>query len=79
MAAEVTKRLHYFDHQFLRVQELVDEQDSLIERWCRPTTGVHSRGVVQGLRVVASGVANQVHVETGWAVDAQCSKTTGPQ
>ncbi len=79
MAADVTKCRHDFAHQCLRVQELVDEQDFLIERWRRHSSGFHSRGVVQGLRVVASGVANQVHVETGWAVDAQCIKTTGSQ
>jgi hypothetical protein len=71
MAADVTKCRHDFAHQGLRVQEFKDEQDSLIDRRRRPSTGFHSRGVVQGLGVVASSVANQGHVETGWAVNAQ--------
>jgi len=68
--ADATKRMNYFDRQFLRTADFQDEQTYHVDRRRRHNTGFHSIGVAQGLQVVASGVPNQVNVQPGWAVDA---------
>jgi hypothetical protein len=65
----VDKRMHFFDRQFLRATDFQAEQAYHLDRRRRHNTGFHSHGVVEGLLVVASEVANQVTIEPGWAVD----------
>src|SRR4051794_25942654 len=69
MAEDVTKRVRYFDHQFLRVDEVTTEQDYHIDRRRRLTQGLHSPGVVEGLAVDQAD-RMQVAVGAGWAIDS---------
>src|SRR5687768_10717077 len=67
----VTKRVRFFDHQFLRVDEFADEQAYHIARRRDHNRGFHTPGVVEGLEVVWTNTAAEllIDVEPGWATD----------
>jgi hypothetical protein len=67
----VTKRVHFFDHQFLRVAEFADEQAYHIARLRDHNRGFHTAGVVEGLEVKFSDTppGNFADVANGWATD----------
>ncbi len=62
------KRLKYFNGQFLKQEDFTDEQAYHLSMRRRHNTGVHTSGVVAGLKVDAAS-ATSVVVGTGWAVD----------
>jgi hypothetical protein len=68
MADDVTKRVRYFDHQFLRLAEFQTEQAYHLDRRRRLSRGLHSPGVVEGLEVSQSGPL-EVGIAPGWAID----------
>ncbi|MCP3956367.1 MAG: hypothetical protein GY719_00795 [bacterium] len=68
---DVTKRLNFFDRQFLRAQDFMDEQDYHLDRRRRHNRALHGTGVAEGLEVVQNtGDPASVDVQPGWAVDA---------
>src|SRR4029450_10036357 len=78
MAGDVSKRVRYFDHQFLRAAEFQDEQAYHIDRRRRHGRSLHSPGVadlgdpaLHSLEVSQVGTTNKVAVHAGWAIDAQ--------
>jgi hypothetical protein len=78
MADDVSKRVRYFDHQFLRAAEFQDEQAYQIDRRRRHGRSLHSPGVadlgdpaLHSLEVSQVGTTNKVAVHAGWAIDAQ--------
>ncbi|MFQ5881394.1 MAG: hypothetical protein ACE5I9_02815 [Candidatus Methylomirabilales bacterium] len=69
MAQDVTKRVRYFDHQFLRAAEFQDEQDYHLDRRRRHNRLLHSPGVADGLGVDGTVGAGTVTVQPGTAYD----------
>jgi hypothetical protein len=65
----VDRRLRYFDGQFLREQDFIDEQRYLLDRTRRLARVAHSAGVVEGLEVTAVANAPKVTVSAGTAID----------
>jgi hypothetical protein len=63
-----TRRVHYFDHQFLRVEDCNDEQAYHLEMRRAHNRMLHSPGVAYGLALTFSGSA--VTVSPGMALDA---------
>lgn len=62
-----TKRLNYFNGQFLKQEDFSDEQDYHLSMRRRHNTGVHKAGVVDGLAVTLTSAG--ISVDMGWAVD----------
>ena len=52
---DVTKRMNWFDRQFLRAQDLADEQDFHRDRRARHNRLLHGWGIVCGVRVSVVG------------------------
>ncbi len=74
---DITKRMNYFDRQFLRAQDFVDEQDYHLDRRCRHNRLLHTYGIAEGLIVTASpepGEEKMVLVSPGTAYDPQGSE-----
>jgi hypothetical protein len=69
MADEV-KRVQYFDHQFLRVDEFTDEQDYHRRLRQVHNATLHTPGISSGLEVTVVQGASHVRVSPGTAVDA---------
>jgi hypothetical protein len=67
--AYVDRRLRYFDGQFLREQDFIDEQRYHLDRERRLARVAHTPGVVEGLTVTAVPNAPKVVVEAGTALD----------
>lgn len=65
----VDRRLRYFDGQFLREQDFIDEQRYHLDRERRLARTAHSPGVVDGLTVTAVPNAPKVTVGPGTALD----------
>lgn len=63
------KRLNYFQHQFLQVEEFQDEQTYHRDMRHRHNLCQHGSGIVEGLRV--TGVSRTVTLERGLAIDKQ--------
>src|SRR5215213_3227361 len=64
-----TKRLNYFDHQFLRRDDFADEQAYHLGMRRAHNRMLHTPGVAQGLVVTPSGTG--VAVSEGVAIDAE--------
>jgi hypothetical protein len=62
------KRLNYFDHQFLVVDDFKDEQKYHRDMRQRLTRGLHTFGIAEGLAVLKTG-NRQVTVQPGVAID----------
>ena len=65
----VDRRLRYFDGQFLREQDFIDEQHYHLDRQRRLARLAHTPGVVVGLTVAAVPDAPKVTVAAGTAID----------
>jgi hypothetical protein len=65
----VDRRLRYFDGQFLREQDFIDEQRYHLDRERRLARIAHSPGVIEGLTVEAVPNAPKVTVAAGTALD----------
>lgn len=62
------KRVHYFDHQFLKVHDFQAEQDYHISMRHRHNRLLHGRGVVEGLEVRQKS-QREITIEPGMAID----------
>ncbi|MET0400173.1 MAG: hypothetical protein ABW277_25510 [Longimicrobiaceae bacterium] len=72
MAEELAvKRLKYFNHQFLRVEDFQEEQDYHLRMRRRLNRVLHTWGVAEGLQVTAAAGASAVRVAAGTAIDEQ--------
>lgn len=65
---DATRRVRFFDGQFLQDQDFADEQKYHIDRHRRLARTLHVTGVVEGFGVRAEG-ANRVRVTAGTAID----------
>ena len=66
---DVDRRVRFFDGQFLREQDFVDEQRYHVDRERRLARVAHTPGVVEGLTVTAVPNAPKVTVAPGTAID----------
>ncbi len=64
------KRVHYFDHQFLKVHDFQAEQDYHVKMRRRHNRLLHGWGVVEGLEVRQRG-QREITIEPGMAIDNQ--------
>jgi hypothetical protein len=64
------KRVQYFDHQFLRVDEFTDEQDYHRRMRRVHNANLHTPGIASGLDVTVDQGASHVRVSPGTALDA---------
>ncbi|HZT32874.1 MAG TPA: hypothetical protein VFA33_23510 [Bryobacteraceae bacterium] len=64
------KRMNYFERQFLRAQDLMDEQDYHQDRRQRLIRLMHTPGVAEGLGVAAGPNPGTITVGAGTALDA---------
>ena len=74
MADDVSKRMNYFDRQFLRATDFQVEQAYHLDRRRRHNRLLHTRGIAEGLIVTPSQVPGEeraVRVSPGTAYDAQ--------
>src|SRR5437773_11481416 len=71
MADNVIKRVHYFDHQFLQVDDFTLEQDYHKEMRRRHNRLFHTWGVADGLAVDFPAGGASVTVGEGTAHDGQ--------
>lgn len=69
MADDVTKRMNYFDHQFLRVSDFQVEQSYHLDRRRRHNRLLHTWGIAEGLTLTAPNNAPGVTVQPGTAID----------
>jgi len=67
---DLTKRMNWFDRQFLRAQDLADEQDYQLDRLRRHNRLLVTPGVAEGLSVNGTAGATSLTVTPGTAVDA---------
>jgi hypothetical protein len=67
---EQTKRVNYFNGQFLRAQDFQDEQKYHLDHRWGHNKAFYSAGVAEGLAVTPTS-NNQVIVEPGWALDEE--------
>ena len=65
----LNKRMNYFERQFLRAQDLMDEQDYAQDRRTRLVRLLHTPGVAEGLVVSAGAGAGTISVAAGTAID----------
>jgi hypothetical protein len=65
----VDRRLRYFDGQFLREQDFIDEQRYHVDRERRLARVAHTPGIVEGLAVTAVPNAPKVTIAPGTAID----------
>jgi hypothetical protein len=66
---DVDRRVRYFDGQFLREQDFIDEQRYHVDRERRLARVAHTPGIVEGLAVTAVPNAPKVTIAPGTAVD----------
>ena len=69
--AQPIKRLHYFDHQFLREDDFTDEQEYHMGMTRLHNRLLHTWGIADGLEVEFETGASAVTVRSGTAVDSQ--------
>lgn len=69
MADDVTQRMNYFDHQFLRVDDFSQEQSYQLDRRRRHNRLLHVWGIAEGLTLTAANGATGVTVQPGTAID----------
>jgi hypothetical protein len=67
--AEPVKRVHYFDHQFLRADDFTAEQEYHQSLRRLHNRLLHTWGIAEGLEVTFQGGASSVTVSPGVAVD----------
>lgn len=76
---DITKRMKYFDRQFLRARDFVDEQDYHLDRRCRHNRLLHTHGIPEiedepqliVTRSEEAGEEKMVLVSPGTAYDLQ--------
>jgi hypothetical protein len=78
MADEI-KRLHYFDHQFLRAPDFTDEQEYHLGMRRRHQRLLHTWGIAEGLGLSFASGASRVTVGEGSAVDGEGREIVLPE
>jgi hypothetical protein len=68
MPDDITKRLRYFDQQFLTEKDFIDEQNYHLDRRRRHNRFCHTFGIADGLEVTKID-AKKVQVSPGTAID----------
>ena len=66
---DVVKRTRFFDGQFLKDQDFIDDQKYHLDRQRRPHRFLRISGICEGLSVIVDD--NQVKVTSGTALDSQ--------
>ncbi len=66
---DVTRRMNFFDRQFLRAQDFADEQDYHLDRRHRHNRLLHNPGIAEGLEVTTPTNPTTVQIDTGTAID----------
>jgi hypothetical protein len=66
-----TKRLHYFDHQFLRAADFTAEQEYHLGRRRLHNRTLHTWGIAEGLGLTFDAGAAAVTVQPGTAIDGE--------
>lgn len=69
MANDITKRMRYFDRQFLRAKDFQDEQAYHIDRRRKQNKLLRSPGIVEGLEITGTANSTEVTVKPGVAMD----------
>lgn len=69
--ADPIKRVHYFDYQFLRVEDFTCEQEYHVARRRLHNRVLHTPGIAQGLEVEYEQGASEVTIRPGTAVDRE--------
>jgi hypothetical protein len=69
--ADPTKRVNYFDHQFLRVEDFTCEQEYHVARRRLHNRVLHTLGIAQGLEVEYEQRPSKVTIRPGTAVDSK--------
>jgi hypothetical protein len=69
--AEPVKRLNYFDHQFLHVEDFLDEQRYHLRMRRLHNSLLHTWGVARGLELSFEAGGSTVQVSEGIALDGQ--------
>jgi hypothetical protein len=69
--ADIIKRLHYFNGQFLEESDFNDEQAYHLDRQRRHNRLLHTPGIAEGLTVTGNAGAGEVNVGMGTALDGQ--------
>jgi hypothetical protein len=69
--ADTTKRLHYFNGQFLEEKDFTDEQEYHLDRERRHNRLLHTYGIAEGLTVTGAAGSGDVTVGIGTAIDNQ--------
>jgi hypothetical protein len=69
--ADIDKRLHYFNGQFLQDVDFKAEQDYHLDRQRRHNRLLHTSGIAEGLSVTGKAGASSVTVSPGTAIDGQ--------
>lgn len=69
--ADITKRLHYFNGQFLEEKDFSDEQEYHLDRMRRHNRLLHTSGIAEGLTVTGVVGAGDITVGVGTALDNQ--------
>ncbi len=69
--AEPNKRVHYFDHQFLREKDFADEQEYHIGMRRLHNRMLHTWGIAEGLTLSFASGASRAAIREGVAMDGQ--------
>jgi hypothetical protein len=67
---DLTRRMNWFDRQFLRAQDFADDQDYALDRRHRHNRLLHTEGVADGLAVTGEKEGTTITVAPGMALDA---------
>lgn|GEM_PF-1575118 len=70
MPQNPNKRLHYFDHQFLRADDFTAEQEYHVGRRRLHNRALHTWGIAEGLDLTFDSGSGAVTVQQGTAIDA---------
>lgn len=67
---DLTRRMNWFDRQFLRAQDFADDQDYALDRRHRHNRLLHTEGVADGLTVTGEKESTTITIAPGMALDA---------
>jgi len=78
--ADTVKRLNYYDHQFLRAPDFIDEQNYHLSMRRLHNSALHTWGIVRGLDVTIAGggTGTAVTVAAGVAIDSSGQEIVFP-
>lgn len=71
MSNNPTKRMNYFDHQFLHSDDFIVEQEYHLWRRRLHNRVLHTWGICEGLKLAWSAGSSSIKVENGTAIDSE--------